>query len=87
MADNELANETGENRKGNSIPDEIELSQEQIDLYFELWLHWRMTDKKHLLSDLLSEPIEPWDVVFKLENNYQQFLAVLRENTGNNGER
>lgn len=86
MADNEIANESGDNRKGNSIPETIDLSQEQVDLYFDLWIHWRMTDKKHLLSQLLSEPMEPWEVIFKLENNYQQYLATIREQTGNNGE-
>lgn len=75
---------------GFDLPDTIELTQKDIDLYWDLWVRWRATEKRFLPSQLLNEPDRPFSVLIKLDSIYamveQQVLKELTKKKANDGE-
>jgi hypothetical protein len=64
------------------LEDLVPLTEMQIEQYFPLWLRWRSTGKRHLLSQLMKEPELPYMVVDELETIYQRMLTIKREENG-----
>jgi hypothetical protein len=50
------------------FPDTIDLTKESFEKWYPLWALWRSTEKRHLLSELLLEPEEPWKAVLEIEH-------------------
>jgi hypothetical protein len=52
------------------LPDELNLSQEDLDTYWNIWALWRATDRRFLPSQLMAEPERPLLVMLELDGAY-----------------
>lgn len=60
------------------MPEILDITKEQFDTYHPVWALWKATGKRHLLSELMEEPDEAWNVVLKIENAFHAVKGTLK---------
>lgn len=80
LASQEIESENPESgTKFAALPESVSITTGEIEAYWDLWLIWRITGKRHLLSALKNEVKVDYDIVLEMESNYQALLGVKRE--------
>lgn len=59
-----------EDGKSEDLPDTVDLTTSDLELYWKLWTLWRATDRRFLPSQLLNEPERPLHVMIELDGVY-----------------
>lgn len=66
-----------------SLPEYVDLTQEDIEKYFEVWTIYRALDRKFLPSQIMAEPMKPLSAMLELDSLYaiieKQFLEEKRK--------
>ena len=62
----------------------MDLSELELNIYFNLWMKWKATDGKFTIRQLMDEPEEAWEAVHEIEDRYQKLVNVLRKNANSN---
>jgi hypothetical protein len=83
IAQRQIDGENGETIT--SLSEDAEISQEDFDTYFDLWLKWIVSEKKLSMRELLDEPERIWNIVMKIDSRYQQLLSVMRNQQQEHG--
>ena len=52
------------------LPEYADVTQDDLEQYWELWTRWRATDRKFLPSQLMAEPDRPLAVILELDSIY-----------------
>lgn len=63
------------------LPDILDVSQLQMDSYWDVWLMWMGTDRKHLpvAGGLEDQPLEMMTTLFRLDSVHSKILASVME--------
>ena|SRR3972149_2454526 len=78
IAERELIAESKDARLP-ELPETFPLSKEKILFYIGIWRMWIATGKRHLLSEIMSEPDEPWTAVFAIDNAFHTIKTLKKE--------
>lgn len=62
------------------LPDILEMTEQQFDRFYPVWAMWIADDKKHLLSEYMAEPDEPWAVVLEIDKMFNIIKNMKRQN-------
>jgi len=57
----------------------IDISENDIDEFYTLWMFWRATGKRFLPSQLLNEPLRPLEVMLTLDGLLSKIEQQKRE--------
>lgn len=70
-----------------SLPDTIDLTEEEAKKYVDLWLWWRATDKRFLPSQLVDEPNRPMANILQIDNYFERIVRQLKaQDNGEQGD-
>ena len=76
-----------DNGKSEDLPDTLELTEEELRTFWEIWTLWRATDRRFLPSQLLAEPRRPLLAMVELDGAYAIIERQLaKQEKERNGE-
>lgn len=61
------------------LPDTIDISRTDLELFYPIWLLWRATEKHFLPSQLMKEPAQPLAVLLELDSYFDRIADQTRE--------
>ena len=54
----------------NDLPEYANITEDDLEQYWELWTRWRATDRRFLPSQLMAEPDRPFAIILELDSIY-----------------